>query len=59
MMKEKKALEKMLPHGTKIDIDNEKGINYQGPMIYETRTLTTSDQDEKENNPLDDTENKE
>ena len=59
MMKEKKALEKMLPHGTKIDINNEKGINYQGPMIYETRTLTTSDQDEKENNPLDDTENKE
>ena len=59
MMKETKALEKMLPHGTKIDIDNEKGINYQGPMIYETRTLTTSDQDEKENNPLDDTENKE
>lgn len=58
MMKEKKALEKMLPHGTKIDIDNEKGLNYQGPMIYETKTLTSSEEQEEQDS-LDDTEKKE
>ena len=54
MLKEKRRLEKMQPHGTIIDIDNEKGLKYQGPEIYETKTFTTHDVSEDETDSLDD-----
>lgn len=50
----RKKLEKLQPHGTKVTFNEDTGLNIDGPQIYEKKTLTTHDESENEKDELDD-----